>query len=92
MIDLLQNISFPKGFLNALAIFLAIYQSQGMHSRLALQKYEKTVFYHFLFFTTKSTGVPGTHFIDRGKMKDRVDLGASQWIGTRDPATGNPAL
>ena len=27
-----------------------------------------------LFFTTNSPGVPGTHLIDLGRMKDCVDL------------------
>ena len=34
----MQNISFPKSFLNAFTIFLAIYQSQSKYSRLVLQK------------------------------------------------------
>ena len=37
-IILLQNISLPKSFFKSLAIFLAIDQSQGKHSRLILQK------------------------------------------------------
>ena len=28
---------------------------------------------------------PGTHFIDLGRMKGWVDLGATQWFWTRDP-------
>ena len=35
--NLLANISFPTTFMNALIIFLAIYQSQSKHSRLVLQ-------------------------------------------------------
>ena len=35
---LLHSISFPKSLLNALAIFLTIYQSHSKHSRLVLQK------------------------------------------------------
>ena len=31
-----------------------------------------------LFFTTKSPDVVGTYFIDLGRMKGRVDLGATQ--------------
>ena len=38
LIILLQNISFPKSFLKALTLFLAIQQSQSKHSRLVLQK------------------------------------------------------
>ena len=30
--------------------------------------------------TTKSLGVPGTHFDNVKRMKDRVDLGATQWF------------
>ena len=37
-----------------------------------------------LLFTTKSPGIPGTHFIDLGRMKDRVKLGATQWFWTRE--------
>ena len=33
-----------------------------------------------LLFTTKSTGVPGTRFIDFRRMKDGVELGATQWF------------
>ena len=33
-----------------------------------------------LLFTTKSPEIPGTHFIDLGRMEDRVDLGATQWF------------
>ena len=40
------------------------------------KNYEETVY----FFTTKQPGVPGTHFIDRGRMKGWVDLGANQWF------------
>ena len=32
-----------------------------------------------LLFTTKFPEIPGTHFIDLGRMKGRVDLGATQW-------------
>ena len=38
-----------------------------------------------LLFTTKSPEIPGTHFIDLGRMKGWVDLGATQWFWTRDP-------
>ena len=31
-----------------------------------------------LLFTTKSPEVPGTYFIDRGRVKGCVDLGATQ--------------
>ena len=33
-----------------------------------------------LLFTTKFPEIPGTHFIDLGKMKGWVDLGATQWF------------
>ena len=33
-----------------------------------------------LLFTTKSPGVPGDHLIDLGRMKGRIDLGATQWF------------
>ena len=33
-----------------------------------------------LLFTTKFQEVPGMHFIDLRRMKDRVDLGATQWF------------
>ena len=35
-------------------------------------------------FTTKSPEVPGTRFIDRGRMKGYVNLSATQWFSTRD--------
>ena len=33
-----------------------------------------------LLFTTKFPEIPGTHLIDLGRMKDLVDLGATQWF------------
>ena len=33
-----------------------------------------------LLFTTKFPEIPGTHFIDLGRMKGCVDLGATQWF------------
>ena len=33
-----------------------------------------------LLFTTKFPEIPGTHFVDRGRMKGWVDLGATQWF------------
>ena len=44
-----------------------------------------------LLFTTKFSEIPGAHFIDLGRMKDRVDFGATQWFWTREPWTGDPA-
>ena len=44
-----------------------------------------------LLFTTKFPEIPGAHFIDLGRMKDWVDLGATQWTWTRDPCIANPA-
>ena len=44
-----------------------------------------------LLFTTKFPEIPGTHFIDLGRMKGWVDLGATQWFWARDPGFGNPA-
>ena len=32
-----------------------------------------------LLFTTKFPEIPGTHFIDLGRMKDWVDLGATNF-------------
>ena len=31
-------------------------------------------------FTTKLPEIPGTRFIDLGRMKGLVDLGATQWF------------
>ena len=42
-------------------------------------------FYH------KFPEIPGTHFINLGRMKGWVDLGATHWFGTWDPWIGNPA-
>ena len=33
-----------------------------------------------LLFTIQFPEIPGTHFIDLGRMKGRVDLGATQWF------------
>ena len=33
-----------------------------------------------LLYTTKVPESPSTHLIDLGKMKGRVDLGATQWF------------
>ena len=33
-----------------------------------------------LLFTTKLTEIPRNHFIDLGRMKDCVYLGATQWF------------
>ena len=44
-----------------------------------------------LLFTTKFPEIPGTHFIDLGRMKGWVDLGPTQWFWTRDSWIGNPA-
>ena len=38
-----------------------------------------------LLFTTKFLEIPGTHFIDLGRMKGWVDFGATRWFSTRDP-------
>ena len=37
-----------------------------------------------LLFTTKFPEIPGTRFIDLGRMKSWVDLGATQWFWTRE--------
>ena len=39
---------------------------------------------------TKFPEIPGTHLIDLRRMKDRVNLGATQWFGMWDPWIGNP--
>ena len=33
-----------------------------------------------LLFTIQFPEIPGTHFTDPGRMKGRVDLGATQWF------------
>ena len=33
-----------------------------------------------LLFTIQFPEIPGTHFIDLGRMKDGVDLEATQWF------------
>ena len=43
-----------------------------------------------LLFTTKFPKIPGTHFIDLGKMKGWVDFGANKWFWTKDLWIGNP--
>ena len=42
-------------------------------------------------FTTKFPEIPVTHFIDIGRMKGWLDLGASQLFWARDPSIGNAA-
>ena len=42
-----------------------------------------------LLFITKFPESPGTHFIDLGRMKGWVDLGATQWFWTQNPWIGN---
>ena len=44
-----------------------------------------------LLFTIQFPEIPGTHFINLGRMKGWVDLGATQWFCTRDSWIGNPA-
>ena len=44
-----------------------------------------------LLFTTKFPDIPDTNFIDLGRMKGWVDLGATKWFWTRDTWTGNLA-
>ena len=41
-------------------------------------------------FTTQFPEVSGIHFIDLGRMKGWVDLGATKWFWTQDPSTANP--
>ena len=43
-----------------------------------------------LLFTIQFPEIPGTHFIDLGRMKGWVDLGATQWFWARDPWIENP--
>ena len=44
-----------------------------------------------LLFAIKFPEIPGTYFINLRRMKDWVDLGATQWFWTQDPRIGNPA-
>ena len=44
-----------------------------------------------LLFTTKFPEIPGTHFIDLGRMNSWVDLGATQWFWAQDTWVGDPA-
>ena len=44
-----------------------------------------------LLFAIQFPEIPGTHFIDFGRMKGWVNLGATQWFWTRDSWIGNPA-
>ena len=37
-----------------------------------------------LLYNTKFSEIPGTHFIDLGKMKGWFDLGATEWLCTQD--------
>ena len=33
-----------------------------------------------LLFTTKFSDIPGAHFINLGRMKGSINLGATQWF------------
>ena len=44
-----------------------------------------------LLFTIQFPEIPGTNFIDLGRMEGRADLGVTQWFSLRDPWIGNPA-
>ena len=44
-----------------------------------------------LLFTIQFPEIPGTRFIDLGRMKGWVDLGTTQWFWTQDSWIGNPA-
>ena len=61
-----------------------------LESRNVFIKKKKKLYGPFLLFTTKFPEIPGTHFIDLGRMKGWVNLGATQWFWTRDPWIGNP--
>ena len=43
------------------------------------------------FLPLKFPEIPGTHFIDLGRMKGWVDLEATHWFRMRDLWIGNPA-
>ena len=45
-----------------------------------------------LLFTTKFPDTPGTNFIDLGRMKGWVNLGATQRFWTWDPWIRNPVI
>ena len=45
-----------------------------------------------LLYNTKFPEIPGTHFINLGKMKGWVDLGATEWFWPRDSWIANSAL
>ena len=42
------------------------------------------------FSPLSSRKIPCTHLIDLGRIKDWVDLGATQWFWTREPWIRNP--
>ena len=44
-----------------------------------------------LLYNTEFREIGGTHFIDLGRMKGWVDLGATQWFWIRDCLIGNLA-
>ena len=44
-----------------------------------------------LLFTIQFLEIPGTHFIDLGRMKGSVNLGATLWFWAWDPWIANPA-
>ena len=46
---------------------------------------------HSLLSTVMSPGVPGTHFVNLGRIKGSVHLEGTQWFWTRVPPIGNSA-
>ena len=64
--------------------FTVLFYGEGstVRDRVQLPKsYKDTTRRQFTFYH-KSPGIPGTQFIDLGRMKDEVDLGATQSFGT----------
>ena len=67
------KISHFQSFLNVFTVFIAIYQIQSKDSRL-LPFFKKRNYGPFLWMgfnclNVKCPGVPGTHFINPGRMK-----------------------
>ena len=54
------------------------------------QSYKEPLWKYSLLLTTQSSGVPGTHLMDLGRMKGWVDFGATQWFWTQVLWIRNP--
>ena len=79
---------FSSQFLKTLILW-PLFLMDEVHLFQGSSHFEEAVY--FLPFSIQFPEFPGTHFIDLGRMKGWVTLGATHWFWTRDPWIGNPA-